>query len=461
MESSRQILNFNQAWRFHRIDDPNEKQDNYHLRQFDDLNWELVNIPHTVRLVPYNGSGGTNFQGLCWYRKHFQLETEWKERKKKLFIEFEGLMQVADVWLNDQFLMTHYGGYLPCLIDITDFVQFDNLIAVRLDNRNQPLVPPGKPQQELDFTYAGGLYRNVHFLVLNRLHITNELETKDSGIFVSFQQVSHESATIEINTNVHNEFAQQTEICHLTHELIDSQGQIVVTISSEPLPIKPNATMTFTLEMNVRNPQLWHPEHPYLYTLLTRVFDDSSNFVLDDLSIQIGIRTIQFQLDGLYINSEKFFSFGINHHQDNLYVGNAVCDSEHYRDVMKLRQAGMTSFRSHYPHARAFMDACDQLGILCIVSTPGWQYFNEDQVFLARCYQNTREMIRLNRNRPSIILWEIALNETSYNEEYARTSYQIAHDEYPLGDKCYASGDARMPYQRTDPIFDVIYFETQ
>src|SRR5205823_14752560 len=125
--------------------------------------WEAVSLPHTVRLVPLNASGGRNYQGVCWYTRNIPWSQQYIGRK--LFLAFEGAMQVADIWVNGRKVHTNFGGYIPFTIDVTDFVErmdegATNLLVVRLDNRDNPQVPPGKPQDQLDFTYFGGLYRN-------------------------------------------------------------------------------------------------------------------------------------------------------------------------------------------------------------------------------------------------------------------------------------------------------------
>jgi hypothetical protein len=160
-----------------------------------------VNAPHAVRLEPENASGMTNFQGVCWYRRHITALETWKG--KKIFVEFEGAMQVADVWFNGRHVLTHYGGYLPFMVDLTGMIQYgkaDNVLALRLDNSDYPDVPPGKPQNQLDFTYLGGLYRNVWMYVTDRLHVTDAVyanKAAGGGTFVTYPRVSAESATFE------------------------------------------------------------------------------------------------------------------------------------------------------------------------------------------------------------------------------------------------------------------------
>ena len=448
----RETLNFNQGWRFHRIDGGSAAVDASGAEYADD-GWEIVNVPHPVRLEPWNGSGELNFRGLCWYRRHFTVQDRWKG--KRLTVQFGGAMQVADVWLNGRHVTTHYGGYLPFTVDVTDGVRFgqDNVIALRLDNRDQPLVPPGKPERDLDFDYFGGLYRDVKLVATDPLHVTDPMavdKPAGGGVFVTFPLVAADRATVRVKTDV---AADAPVDCQVRQDLLDADGHTVASTAATG-PVAGRAGHTFDQRFDVDHPRLWHPNHPYLYLLRTRVYDHDR--LADEVVTRIGIRTFAFRPDGLFINGERFFSVGFNHHQDFPYIGVAVPDALQYRDVAKLRAAGMTSFRSHYPHAPAFMDACDQLGVLTIVSTPGWQYFTADPAFLARSYQATREMIRLNRNRPSVILWEIGLNESSYSEAYARTAQRVAHEEFPDG-PCYTAGDARLAFQRADPVFDVTY----
>ncbi len=459
-DAGRQTLNFNQGWRFQRMDagQPAVAAPLF-APDLSDQKWELVNVPHSVRLEPANASGGQNFQGLCWYRKHFRVEDGW--RGKKLFLQFDGAMQVADVWLNGKKVTTHYGGYLPFSVDITDLVQIgaDNVVALQLDNRDQPLVPPGKPQHDLDFCYFGGLYRDVHLLVTDRLHVSDPLlagKVAGGGIFVTYPQVSAQNATVQVKTDVQNETSAPVD-CTVKQDLLSEDGQVVASHSSA-VAVAPGSNQGNTQELTVANPKLWHPDHPTLYSLHTQVY--RGGLLADDVTTRIGIHTFEFRNGALLINGEPYFSVGFNHHQDYLYLGYAVPDSLLRTDVKKMREANLTSFRSHYPHAPAFMNACDELGVLTIVSAPGWQYWNDDPTFKERLYQNVREMIRLERNHPSVILWEVGLNETGYPKEYAQTVQKIAHEEIPAG-PCYTSGDGshwdRNQDWRREPVFDVLY----
>lgn len=181
--------------------------------------WENVNLPHTVREEAYINSGGENYQGPAMYRKHFYLPESYGN--KKLYVEFEAVMGVTDVWVNGKHLQgqmasktgenTQYGGYLPFVLDITESVHCDgrrNVITVLTDNSDNTTVPPGKPQGELDFTYFGGIYRSVWLHSVNDVHITDSVFediTGGGGISVDYPEVTEEQAVVEVKTHVRNE----------------------------------------------------------------------------------------------------------------------------------------------------------------------------------------------------------------------------------------------------------------
>ena len=406
-----------------------------------DAPWEPVDLPHSVRLEPLNASGGRNYQGICRYRKTFRAAPSWKGRK--VYLRFEGAMQVAEISLNGMLVHTHFGGYQPFTVDLTDALAYgaENELQVRLDNRDNPEVPPGKPQGGLDFTYFGGLYRNVRLEVMDRLHITDEIlanKVAGGGVFVRTPEVSRERAVIVVETDVANERPVPAS-CAVRLELIDAAGAVVAR-SETPLSIPPGEARVASDRLAVTRPARWHPHHPYLYTLRASVMDGGR--AIDERATRIGLRTFSFRPEGLFINGEKFVASGANRHQDHPYVGYALPDSQHYRDARKLREAGFTSFRSHYPQAPAFMDACDELGILCVVSNPGWQFYG-NATWEQRVFQNAREMVRRDRNRPSVVLWEPFPNETHYDEPFARALHDLIHEEYP-GPDCHVAGDGEI-----------------
>lgn len=444
-------MSFNHGWQFYR---PRSDEDGHGEMPPKDVEWQSVTLPHTVRLEPLNAGGGRNYQGICWYQKHFPLEAAWKD--KVLYLLFQGAMQVTDMWLNGARLPTFYGGYLPFTLDISRAARYDkpNVLTVRLDNSDNPEVPPGKPQNQLDFCYFGGLYRSVSLRVTEPLFITDPIlanKKAGGGIFVTYPHVSRTSATVQVRTDLLNS-SSRSRNCIIKHELFGPDGVLAAT-STQSNVIGSNASSTVTQQIEVHHPLLWHPDSPNLYVLHTSVIE--SGDIVDDVYTRIGIKTFRFDREGgLFINGEPFFSVGANRHQDHPYVGYALPASAHFRDAKKLRDQGFSSYRIHYPQDPAFMDACDELGILAIVSNPGWQFMG-DEVFKNRVYQNAREMIRRDRNRPSVIMWEAQLNETN-NVPVAAELYRIVHEEYP-GPDCYSVGDRVREPVEGFPGWDVQY----
>jgi beta-galactosidase len=438
---ARSIYNFNQGWRFYREDVglpvvglTSDKQ----LSQPNDREWESVNLPHTVRLEPLNASGGRNFQGICWYTKRFPVGAVWKDRV--VYLKFHGAMQVADVWFNEKHLYTNACGYLPFVIDITSMLRHgeENVVTLRLNNEDNPEVPPGKPQNKLDFAYFGGLYRSVELIVMAPLHITDPIlrdQPGGGGIFITIPTIDINQATVAMSTELTNTTTVKAS-CLLLQELYTPEG-VLASRNEASVSLSPGSYRTIAQQLNVPHPMLWHPEHPHLYVLHTSVLHNGK--AIDDQYTRVGIKRIGFDREhGFSINGERYFSIGANRHQDHPYVGYALPASAHYKDVKKLRDAGMTSYRSHYPQDPAFMDACDELGVMAIVSNPGWQFMGDD-LFREQAYKNARNMIRRDRNHASVILWEAQMNETD-NSSVAAELYRIVHEEYP-GDQAFAAGD--------------------
>ncbi len=184
----------------------------------------------------------------------------------------------------------------------------------------------------------------------------------------------------------------------------------------------------------IKNPIFWSPKNPCRYDIEIRVFN-SKNIVIDGVKQKFGIRKIEFRgKDGFFLNDKAYEGklMGTNRHQDHAYVGNALPNSGQWRDAKILKNAGSDIVRAaHYPADPSFMDACDELGIFFIVATPGWQFWNNDNPnFEQLVYQDIRNMVRRDRNHPSVLMWEPILNETYYPMEFAKNTHDIIHEEY-------------------------------
>ncbi|MCM1615333.1 glycoside hydrolase family 2 protein [Phocaeicola massiliensis] len=407
-------------------------------------NWEKINLPHTPFVEPLVVLH--QWQGICYYRKI--LNVSKKEIDKQLWLEFEGAMHLADVWVNGQHLIQHSGGYTPFVVDVTGMLHADrgNEILVRLDNRNNPLIPPGKSLETLDFCYYGGLYRDVNLIVKHPVHITHPImanEVAGGGIFVTYPYVSKQEAEIKVKTQVSNKVGTQRHLTirHTLYEWSKKKGRgKKVALVESPLVLAAGTTQHHTQQFTVNNPKLWYPDSPALYVLRTEVMDGRK--VTDCEDTRIGIRRIEMTREkGFVINDKPLKLEGSNRHQEYPYVGNAISDQAQYRDMYQIRDNGFNTVRlGHYPQDPSVLEACDELGLLVIEPIPGWQFFNKAQGFVDHTYKDIRDLIRRDRNHPSVIMWETTLNESWPPKSWKDQAVRIAHEEFP-GDQCYTSGD--------------------
>ncbi len=441
---------FNGGWKFYR----GSLAAAAWVPAYDDSRWETVCLPHTVRLEPAAASGMLNYQGEAWYRKHFMLEKAMVG--KKVYIRFEAAMHLAQIWVNGKKAAENTGGYLPFIFDITALAVFgeENVIAVKVSNLDNPQIPPGKPQIELDFCYFGGLYRDAELIVKDLVHITDPLlEDEKGGIFVRYENVSAASAEVLLAVHVRNE-TETPVSAHLTYTL--SFDGRVVGQETEILEIA--KTTLAEKRIRVDQPRLWSMETPRLYTLTVEITGDGFQ---DKESLRIGIKDIRFTAEGCLINGRQVILTGANRHQEYPYIGNALPDSLQYRDVKIMKTAGWNIVRTgHYPSDRAFLDACDELGLLVITPTPGWQFYpqQDEEVFTQRFLHMTKQLVRHTRNHACIGFWEPVINEEGRSPDgFRRAAYAIVHKEYP-GDQCYCAIDEEYD---TEKIFDIIYKRTR
>ena len=427
---------FNQDWEFVKDIDTTINQNLFSRNG--NTAWQKISIPHTANIEPVE-KVKQQWQGFAFYRKFFSVSIA--EKGKHLAIKFDGAMQEADVYLNGKKLLNHKGGYLPFYVDITNEINYgsENVVLVKLDNRDNPNIPPGKPIADLDFNYYSGIYRNVWFVQKNQLHISDAVAANrkaGGGLLVHYENVSEKSATLTLQTELQNN-GDWDRTASIRTKLLDAKGEVVASNISQISNIKNGAFGATNQSIEITNPQLWSPNNPYLYTLKVEVLEKGK--VIDVEQIKTGIRSLKIEADALTLNGEKVVIRGTNRHQEYPYVGNALSDHAQYRDAYKIKQAGFNFVRSsHYPHANSFLDACDALGILVMDAIPGWQFVGKE-AFTENSFQDTRDMMRRDRNHPSIIMWEASLNESGMSKAYMKKTHQIVHEELPFKDT-YSAG---------------------
>ena len=257
-EPPRQTINFNREWKFLLGDHPGAQAAGY-----DDQQWEDIGLPHSFS-IPYFASPKF-YVGYGWYRKHFDVPAKWAG--KQLFLEFEGAFQDAEIFVNGRRLGEHTGGYTGFSLDITGAVKTGgNLVAVRLNNRWNPQLAPRAGEH----VFSGGIYRDVRLVATGPLHVTWY------GTFVTTPQVSKESGTVNVKTEIRNDSAV-AKTCVLKTAILDPDGKTVASISStQSLPAGTTVTFNQTTDPIAR-PKLWHPDHPFLYKAVSEVSDGDEN----------------------------------------------------------------------------------------------------------------------------------------------------------------------------------------
>ncbi|MDO5447820.1 MAG: glycoside hydrolase family 2 TIM barrel-domain containing protein [Prevotellaceae bacterium] len=446
--SGRIVYNFNQGWRFHLGDvDGAENVD------FTDKNWEIVCCPHTAQLVPSEASGGRNYQGICWYRKHFVVPADMNG--KDVSVHFEAIMGKQKVFVNGKLATEHLGGYLPITIHLNKFgvkAGDECLIAVMADNSDDKSYPPGKKQSQLDFAYHAGIYRDVWLIGKSDVAITDAIEADKvagGGVFLHYGNITEEKAEVFIDVDLQKP-NRTVKSLSVEAKIIDADGKTIKTIKTK------STDFTARFSTSITHPHLWSPENPYLYKVELRVIEGGR--CVDGGMLRMGIRRAEFRgKDGFYLNGRPYHQLiGGNRHQDFAYVGNAMPNSQQWRDAKRLKDAGMHIIRAaHYPQDPAFMDACDELGLFVIVPTPGWQYWNKDPKFAELVHKNTREIIRRDRNHTCVLMWEPILNETRYPKNFSVEAHKITIEEFPYEGRPVAAAD--MNSEGVKENYEVMY----
>jgi hypothetical protein len=383
---------------------------------FADEAWDPVGLPHSFS-EPYFLSSEF-YTGYGWYRRHLTVPREW--RQKRVFLEFDGVFQVAEVFVNGRAVGRHQGGYTGFSFDITESIHSgDNLLAVQVNNLWNPELAPRAGEH----VFSGGIYRNVRLVVTEPLHVTWY------GTFVTTPKVSAQSGAVNVKTEIRNDSAKKKSFT-VQSDVMDGNGGIVATVETSQ-SVAPGALVI--LDQNtpeVASPNLWSPNHPNLYSLVTKVFDGKA--LADTYRTSFGFRWFKWTADqGFFLNGEHLYFKGVNAHQDHAGWGDAVTDSGLERDIRLIKDAGFDFVRgSHYPHAPAFSTACDRLGLLlwsenCFWGTApfkspwGASAYPPEPKYQAGFEESVKaslaEEIRIHRNHPSIVVWSLG-NEDFFTE---------------------------------------------
>jgi beta-galactosidase len=391
----RKVININKDWLFAKQDEVQDVNGIYDLEH-----WEAVNIPHTWNAI--DGANGFDYyRGACWYRKIFTIENSF--RGCKVFIEFKGSNSITDVSVNGHHIGQHRGGYSTFRFDITDAVKYgaDNAISVKVDNTVVDDVYP----QKADFTFFGGIYRDVNIIVASSVHF-DLMDYGSKGIYIVQEEVSSEKAQLKIKAKLVNDSSEQKKV-RLWSDIVDASGKNVTYAAKEVL-LSPGEHKTEELIAAIKNPILWNGrKNPYMYN--AKVSMISFNDTIDELSIPFGIRYFKADAEkGFFLNGEHLPLYGVSRHQDRKDMGWAIGEKEQDEDMHLIKEIGATSIRlAHYQHDEYFYDLCDSEGMIVWAEIPFISIMSKEELTGINAKQQMLELIRQNYNHPSIIFWGI------------------------------------------------------
>ncbi|MEX2093703.1 MAG: beta-galactosidase GalB [Pirellulales bacterium] len=456
LASPRSRTSFNSDWRFTKDDPPGvgDKLNYAELKSamleptgadvpdvayaqsdFDDSKWRKLDLPHDWGIEgPFiqDEPGETAklpYWGVGWYRKHFEVPAS--DQGRQLYLDVDGAMSYANVWINGHYAGGWPYGYTSWRINLTPYIRFggENVIAIRLDN----------PPKSSRWYPGGGIYRNVWLVKTQPLHVAQW------GTRITTPEVSEETATLKVEVTVDNRSKQRAaaKVSALIYSFSkDGKRSATPIAKTKPVTVKvaADSSATAVLSTQIPQPQLWSPEHPHLYA--AQVVVSQGQFDMDECETTFGIRTIKFTpQDGFVLNGRPTKIHGVCLHHDLGALGAAFNLRARERQLEKLKELGCNAIRaSHNPLEPEFLDLCDRMGFLVMDEAfDAWRMPKRDNdyhlLFDDWAERDLRAMIRRDHNHPSVVLWslgnEIYEQRDGKNVPLAKQLADIAHEEDP------------------------------
>jgi beta-galactosidase len=434
IQKSRRIEKvINSQWTFNYF--PTETADKgYESSGFNDSRWPAISLPHTWstyettgELHPFIMNAAESdspywWIGWGWYRKHFTINQDYSDRK--VFVEFEGVQKYCKIWLNGRYLGDHKGGYGSFDFDITQFLKpgQDNVLAVAVNNqqKDQFRIPP---MAAGNFNVYGGIYRDVTIVLKDKLYIPMQgSASHEGGTFVTTPNLSEKEGTVRVQTWVKNDNLQK-KTCTLQTSVFDAANKLVQVLKTDAI-IDPGKLFKFDQVFKpVKNPHLWSNEDPYLYRVYSEVMDGKA--VVDTYTTPMGFRWFRwdYKENFLYVNGKKMMIHGGNRHQEYPWLGDAIPKWITVMDYTDMASNLNYNFMrtAHYPNDKMVYDLADKFGIVIDEESPSIK----NQEFAVEVQeQQMKEMIRRDRNHPSIMLWSMG-NETNHAVD---SKFAVAED---------------------------------
>ena len=402
--------------------------------KFIDSTWQKINIPHDWAVeLPFVKSeqvemdshgykpvgGGYPETSIGWYRKHFSVD---KSKSKNRFeLQFDGIYRNAEIWLNGFYVGTNFSGYVGNSYDVSDYINFegDNVLVIRVD----------ATQYEGWFYEGAGIYRHVW------LHITDKIFIPQDGVFVH-SEVKGKNAEVTIETTIQNNNLNNSNSVIYSY-ITDRNGKILVKTKEQKVNLAILKNQTIKQRLQLKNPELWSLENPYLYRLVSVL--KSENHIIHQTKTRFGIKTVKFDAnEGFFLNGKPLKIQGTNNHQDHAGIGSALTDYMQYYRIKLLKEMGCNAYRtSHNAPTPELLEACDSLGMLVIDEQ---RLLNSSPEYIN---QFTR-LLKRDRNHPSVFLWSIGNEEQNiqgneYGKKIAQTLLAFQKDIDPTRTSTYAA----------------------
>ena len=382
----RQIININRKWAF-------SKQATSVPAELP-MNWDWVNLPHSWNAIDGQDGDSDFFRGTCYYVR--KLEKLDLPEADKYYLEIKGANSSADVYVNGKILAHHDGGYSTWRVDVTNTLKADNLIVIAVDNSANDKVYP----QMADFTFYGGLYRDVNIICVSEAHF--DLSYHGGPGLMITPEINGDDAKVEIETWVTNPVSNQV----IKYVIKDAEGKVVAE--------KETADTKVTLD--IKNVHRWHgKKDPYLYTAELELVVDGK--AIDNISSRFGCRTFEIDPEnGFILNGEEYPLRGVSRHQDRWGFGNALLPEHHKEDIELICEVGATTIRlAHYQHDQYFYDLCDEKGLVIWAEIP---YISKHMpTGRDNTISQMKELVIQNYNHPSIVVWGLSNEITMQGDD--------------------------------------------
>lgn len=402
----REIIDLNYNWLFIK-----DHLDEY-IKDYNNIQgFEKVDIPHNAVDIPFHYFNESEFHIDCTYKKELLIKEEWQG--KIINIIFEGVSNIAHIFINDEYVTTHKGGYTRFKVNLSDYVKYGqvNMLTVYVDSHENVFVPPFGGV--IDYLSYSGIYREVSLEILDDIHI-------DDCFVRTYDPVNSSLVNFSIDVT--------TDTGVLAISVFDQDEEVnntKVIINNKHMDVK----------LDIYKKVLWDLDNPYLYKAVIKLYQDEKLY--DEYSVRFAFREVKFTSDGFYLNQKKIKLIGLNRHQSYPYVGYAMPKNIQIEDADILKyDLGVNIVRtSHYLQSQHFLDRCDEIGLLVFEEIPGWQHIGNSE-WKELTYRNVREMVLRDRNHPSIVLWGVRINESEDNHNFYQETNRIAHmldDTRPTG----------------------------